>query len=314
MNNALCITDPGVGFYTQWIILSLMGLSTWLVLQTGRISLGQQAYFGIGAYAAAVVTVMFNGSLMTALLVAWLIGIFFSAIISRLLQKLSGLQFALATLAIAELVRLGLSSWTWRTKHAKGYEVGPDGVHGFREIRWLFENQMGPETYLTLTAVILLSALLLIWKISQTKLGLSIQSVGLDSELATVQGEPVAVLQTLTQTFAGGIGALAGALYAHQATYVEPAVFDVMLGIHAVGYAMLGGLATPLGPLLGAAFDLGLLEAARIFEGWRMVIFGGLVALFLRWRPGGLLNHAAVSHIKLFFIQRRKSDEHSKFS
>jgi branched-chain amino acid transport system permease protein len=314
MNNALCITDPGVGFYTQWIILSLMGLSTWLVLQTGRISLGQQAYFGIGAYAAAVVTVMFNGSLMTALLVAWLIGIFFSAIISRLLQKLSGLQFALATLAIAELVRLGLSTWTWRAKHAKGYEVGPDGVHGFREIRWLFENQMGPETYLTLTAVILLSALLLIWKISQTKLGLSIQSVGLDSELATVQGEPVAVLQTLTQTFAGGIGALAGALYAHQATYVEPAVFDVMLGIHAVGYAMLGGLATPLGPLLGAAFDLGLLEAARIFEGWRMVIFGGLVALFLRWRPGGLLNHAAVSHIKHFFIQRRKSDEHSKFA
>jgi branched-chain amino acid transport system permease protein len=314
MNNALCITDPGIGFYTQWIILSLMGLSTWLVLQTGRISLGQQAYFGIGAYAAAVVTVMFNGSLILALLVAWLIGIIFSAIISRLLQKLSGLQFALATLAIAELVRLGLSTWTWRTKHAKGYEVGPDGVHGFREIRWLFENQMGPETYLTLTAAILLSTLLLIWKISQTKLGLSIQSVGLDSELAIVQGEPVAVLQTLTQTFAGGIGALAGALYAHQATYIEPAVFDVMLGIHAVGYAMLGGIATPLGPLLGAAFDLGLLEAARIFEGWRMVIFGGLVALFLRWRPGGLLNHAAVSHIKNLFIQRRKSDEHSKFA
>jgi len=314
MNNALCITDPGIGFYTQWIILSLMGLSTWLVLQTGRISLGQQAYFGIGAYAAAVVTVMFNGSLILALLVAWLAGLIFSALISRALQKLSGLQFALATLAIAELVRLGLSSWTWRTTHAKGYEVGPDGVHGFREIRWLFENQMGPETYLSLSAILLLSTLFLIWKISQTKLGLSIQSVGLDSELATVQGEPVASLQTLTQTFAGGIGALAGALYAHQATYIEPAVFDVMLGIHAVGYAMLGGIATPLGPLLGAAFDLGLLEAARIFEGWRMVIFGGLVALFLRWRPGGLLNHAAVFYIKNLFIQRRKSDEHSKFA
>jgi len=257
---------------------------------------------------------MFNGSLILALLVAWLAGLIFSALISRALQKLSGLQFALATLAIAELVRLGLSSWTWRTTHTKGYEVGPDGVHGFREIRWLFENQMGPETYLSLSAILLLSTLFLIWKISQTKLGLSIQSVGLDSELATVQGEPVASLQTLTQTFAGGIGALAGALYAHQATYIEPAVFDVMLGIHAVGYAMLGGIATPLGPLLGAAFDLGLLEAARIFEGWRMVIFGGLVALFLRWRPGGLLNHAAVSYIKNLFIQRRKSDEHSKFA
>ena len=83
--------------------------------------------------------------------------------------------------------------------------------------------------------------------------------------------------------------------------------------IHAVGYAMLGGLATPLGPLLGAAFDLGLLEATRIFEGWRMVIFGGLVAIFLRWRPGGLLNHNALYSIKQF-LERRKIHEHSKFA
>jgi branched-chain amino acid transport system permease protein len=76
---------------------------------------------------------------------------------------------------------------------------------------------------------------------------------------------------------------------------------------------MLGGLATPLGPLLGSAFDLGLLEATRWFEGWRMVIFGGLVALFLRWRPDGLLNSASLHTIQEF-IQRRKTHEHSKFA
>ena len=313
MNNALCITDPGVGFYIQWIILSLMGLSTWLVLQSGRISLGQQAYFGVGAYAAASVTVMLQGSLFQALLVAGLCGAIFSAIVSRLLQPLSGLQYALATLATAELVRLGLSAWTWRMPHPQGFEVGPDGIHGFREIRWLYENQMGSQIFLILSAGLLLVAIALILKISQTKLGLSIQSIGFDIELAKNHGESVDLLQSLTQTFAGAIGALAGALYAHQATYVEPAVFDVMLGIHAVGYAMLGGLATPLGPLLGAAFDLGLLEATRIFEGWRMVIFGGLVAIFLRWRPGGLLNHNALYRIKQF-LERRKIHEHSKFA
>ena len=313
MNNALCITDPGVGFYIQWIILSLMGLSTWLVLQSGRISLGQQAYFGVGAYAAASVTVMLQGSLFQALLVAGLCGAIFSAIVSRLLQPLSGLQYALATLATAELVRLGLSAWTWRMPHPQGFEVGPDGIHGFREIRWLYENQMGSQIFLILSAGLLLAAIALILKISQTKLGLSIQSIGFDIELAKNHGESVDLLQSLTQTFAGAIGALAGALYAHQATYVEPAVFDVMLGIHAVGYAMLGGLATPLGPLLGAAFDLGLLESTRIFEGWRMVIFGGLVAIFLRWRPGGLLNHNALYRIKQF-LERRKIHEHSKFA
>ena len=152
MNNALCITDPGVGFYIQWIILSLMGLSTWLVLQSGRISLGQQAYFGVGAYAAASVTVMLQGSLFQALLVAGLCGAIFSAIVSRLLQPLSGLQYALATLATAELVRLGLSAWTWRMPHPQGFEVGPDGIHGFREIRWLYENQMGSQIFLILSA------------------------------------------------------------------------------------------------------------------------------------------------------------------
>ena len=73
---------------------------------------------------------------------------------------------------------------------------------------------------------------------------------------------------------------------------LDPAAFDPMLGVHAVGYAMIGGLATAVGPLLGAAFDLGLLEATRLFEGWRMVLFGTLVALFLRWRPRGLLDEA----------------------
>ena len=78
---------------------------------------------------------------------------------------------------------------------------------------------------------------------------------------------------------------------------IDPAAFDPMLGVHAVGYALIGGLATAFGPLLGAAFDLGLLEASRLFGGWRMVVFGGLVALFLRWRPRGLLDEAMVHRI-----------------
>jgi branched-chain amino acid transport system permease protein len=118
------------------------------------------------------------------------------------------------------------------------------------------------------------------------------QAVGHDELLADSQGLPVQGIRLLAMTLAGGVAAFAGGLYAHQLTYIEPAIFDPMLGIHAVGYSMLGGLATPLGPLLGAVFDLGLLEATRLFEGWRMVLFGTLVAVFLRWHPRGLLDEA----------------------
>ncbi len=70
-----------------------------------------------------------------------------------------------------------------------------------------------------------------------------------------------------------------------------------MLGVHAVGYALIGGLGTALGPLLGVLFDLGVLEASRVFAGWRMVVFGGVVALFLHWRPRGLLDEALVHRL-----------------
>ena len=105
-------------------------------------------------------------------------------------------------------------------------------------------------------------------------------------------GLPVQRIRLLVMSLAGAVAAFAGGLYAHQLTYLEPAICDPMLGIHAVGYSMLGGLATPVGPLLGAMLDLGLLEATRLFEGWRMVLFGTLVAVFLRWRPRGLLDEA----------------------
>ncbi len=115
--------------------------------------------------------------------------------------------------------------------------------------------------------------------------------------LAEAQGLPVLRLRVLAAGLAGAVAALGGGLYAHRATYVEPALFDPMLGVHAVGYALVGGLGTAFGPLVGVAIDLGLLESARVFAGWRMVVFGGLVALFLRWRPRGLLDEALVHRL-----------------
>ena len=313
MSDALCVTDLGIGLVMNWCILTLIALSAWLVLRTGRISLGQQAYFGIGAYAAAVTTVMNESSLLLALLIATVCGATFAALVSWSMRLLSGLQYALATLAIAELVRTGLASWNWRIQHKNGYLIGPDGINGFREIRWLYEHQISQELYLFIGLSILLAVLILILALNQTRIGLAVRTVGFDSTLASANGQPVHQLRLITQTLAGALAALAGGLYAHQTTYVEPAIFDVMLGVHAVGYAMIGGLATPLGPLIGAAFDLGLLEATRLFEGWRMVIFGGLIAAFLRWRPGGFLDDATINKLKLF-IQRRKNNEHAKFA
>lgn len=292
MRDALCASEPGVGLAIQMIVLCMIALSAWLVLRAGRISLGQQAYFGIGGYAAAMLTTVGQWPLDAALVIATLTGAGSAALLSWPLLRLSGLQFAVATLAVAELVRLGLSGWQYQVPGPQGVPMGPDGVHGFRDIRWLFDHQVSQLDYLLWTGGLLLGVMLTLLWLSRTRLGIALQALGHDEALAASQGLPVQRLRLLAIALAGGLAALAGGLYAHQLTYLEPALFDPMLGVHAVGYSMLGGLATPWGPLLGATFDLGLLEATRLFEGWRMVLFGTLVAVFLRWRPRGLLDEA----------------------
>lgn len=297
MRDALCVVEPGIGLAIQAVVLCLLALSAWLVLRVGRISLGQQAYFGLGGYAAAWLTTVAQWPLDAALLAATVLGALAAALLGAPLLRLSGLRFAVATLAVGELVRLGLSAWRQRVPGRDGLPVGPDGIDGFRDIRWLFEHQVGQTEYLIVASLLLALVVLGLLLLSRTRLGLAWQAIGHDEWLAASQGLPVQGLRLLALSLAGAIAALAGGLYAHQLTYLEPALFDPMLGVHAVGYAMLGGLATPIGPLLGAAFDLGLLETTRWFEGWRMVLFGTLVALFLRWRPRGLLDEALTQRL-----------------
>ncbi len=297
MRDAFCLDDGLLGLGSDMAILSLLALSAWMVLRTGRISLGQQAFFALGAYAAGLATTLGGWSLLPALAAGMVLGATGSALVAFATVRLSGLHYAVATLAVAELVRLGLSSWHFQVPGADGRLVGPDGVGGFRDIRWLLENHVSPDQFLMLSAGLLGLVLLALLALGRTRLGTALQAVGHDEALAQACGLPVARIRVAAAAAAGALAALGGGLHAHRLTYIDPAAFDPMLGVHAVGYALIGGLATAFGPLLGAAFDLGLLEASRLFGGWRMVVFGGLVALFLRWRPRGLLDEAMVHRI-----------------
>lgn len=285
--------DQAIGLATDIAVLSLLALSAYLVLLVGRISFGQQAYFGIGAYASGLASTLAQWPLGPSLLLGMAVGAALSVLLAFPTLRLSGLNYAVATLALAEMMRIGLLSWNF-TREVDGAVVGPQGAEGFRDIRWLLENDVSPDGFLVLCVSVLLAVLLFLAWLRPRRLGVALRQVGHDETLAASQGLPVLRLQLLAIGLAGAVAALGGGLYAHRATYIEPALFDPMLGVHAVGYALIGGLGIALGPLIGVAFDIGLLEATKVFAGWRMVVFGGLVALFLRFRPRGLLDEATV--------------------
>lgn len=290
--------DHAIGLASDMAIMSLLALSAYLLLLVGRISFGQQAFFGIGAYASGLASALAHWPLALSLAAGALVGALASLALALPTMKLSGLHYAVATLAFGEMVRIVLQSWTFQLDGGDGL-VGPAGIEGFRDIRWLLENDVSPGTYLALVGAILAAVLLALHLVERRRIGTALRMTGHDDTLAVAQGIVVTRLRLGVAAAAGALAALGGGLYAHRATYIEPALFDPMLGVHAVGYALIGGLGTALGPLLGVLFDLGLLEATRVFAGWRMVVFGGLVALFLRWRPRGLLDEALVHRISL---------------
>lgn len=285
-----------IGLCSDMVIMSFLALGAYLLLLVGRVSFGLQAFFGIGAYVSGIGTSMLSLPLGVAIPLAVAAGALISFLLAWPVMRLSGLHYAVATLAFGELARISLSWWQWQIPTAEGL-VGPNGIEGFRDIRWLLVNNVSNESYLLLCLILLLLTIGAMQWLERRRLGVAVRMVGADDLLAQSSGLDPMRIRLLISAYAGGLAALGGALYAHRTTYIEPALFEPMLGVHAVGYSLIGGLGTAWGPLMGVVFDLGLLNATSLFEGWRMVVFGGLVAVFLRVKPRGFLDEAWVHRL-----------------
>jgi branched-chain amino acid transport system permease protein len=289
--------DYLVGVLANIGVISFIALSAYLLLLTGEISFGQQAFFAIGAYAAGIATALWGWPLSVAL--AWGAALAGGAavLVGVPTLRLHGLYFSVATLAFAEMVRLIFEQFRYRVL-IDGELAGPDGTDGFRGIRYIFEHDVSSLQYLGLIYVLLAAALAGFVLLERSRLGVVFRMIGEDATLAGLNGVAVARVKVIAAGLAGAIAGIGGGLYAHLTTYVEPRIFDVMLGVHSLAYGLIGGLGTALGPLLGVLIDIGLLESIRALSSYRMIIFGGLVAALLIVRPRGLLDERVVHRVR----------------
>ena len=278
-------------------MISLIALSAYLLLISGEISFGQQAYFGISAYAGAIATTLWGWPLWVALLFGSSLAALAAGLVGLLTLRISGLYFSIATLAFAEMVRLSLFKLSYQIE-IDGELIGPNGAEGFGEIRWIFDNNVSVFEYTLLIYGVLFLVLLCLVLIERSRLGMIFRMLGQDPLLTRIQGLNPVRYKVTAAIIAGFIAGLGGALYAHSFTYIEPQIFNIMLGVHALAYGLIGGLGTVLGPLIGVAIDIGFLESVRAIQGYRMIVFGGLVALMLIFMPRGILDEDRVYRLK----------------
>jgi branched-chain amino acid transport system permease protein len=288
--------DYLMGVMSNIGVISFIALSAYLLLLTGEISFGQQAFFAIGAYAAGIATALWGWTLTAALIWGAVIGGAAAILVGVPTLRLHGLYFAIATLAFAEMVRILFELFRYQIP-IDGERVGPNGADGFRNIRYIFENDIDSFQFMLLIYALLAVALAGFMLLERSRLGVTFRMIGEDATLAGLQGVSVTRHKILAAGIAGALAGIGGGLYAHLTTYVEPRIFDMMLGVHSLAYGLIGGLGTAFGPLLGVLIDIGLLESIRALSGYRMIIFGGIVALLLIVRPRGLLDEKVVHKI-----------------
>ncbi|MFM8737227.1 MAG: branched-chain amino acid ABC transporter permease [Betaproteobacteria bacterium] len=294
-------------------IHTLLGLSAWCVLHTGQVSIAQGAFFAIGAYAAGMLTSMWDAPLALALAVGSLLAGLVAVAVGFPALRVKGLMLVVATTAFAEIVRLFFFNLHWRVETPSGL-AGPDGSLGFGGIRYFPSNGWTAFEVNILIWALVAAVMLLLWWLDRCRIGTIWRAVGEDELAAQSAGINLTAAKVSAFGIGGAIAGLGGGVFAHYATHIEHNNFSILLATFAIAYPILGGLKSLAGTLLAVILIQGvMLEGLRFIGEWRSLLFGVLIVVVMLVRPDGLLNRA-LGVDRLFGAAGRKHPQPSKGS
>lgn len=269
-----------------------MGLQV-LVGQAGLLSLGQAAFYGIGAYASAIATTGYGLPFLLALPFAGLVAAACSLLLAPIV-RLKGPSLAVATLGFGIIVHLVLLNEDWLTSGS----IGMMGIPrpGLGPI--VVESELGLYYLCAATALGVYAAL---HRLQRSRFGRALQAISQDEDAARACG--IAVARTKSKCFliAAFTAGLAGSLYAHVEGYLSPNDFEFTKSIDILIMVVVGGLGSLGGAVAGAAVLVVSAEFLRISGEYRMIVIGLAVIVLMGVRRRGLvgLAEAALTGLRL---------------
>ncbi|WP_426958501.1 high-affinity branched-chain amino acid ABC transporter permease LivM [Muricoccus radiodurans] len=300
---------PGVGRYhldLGILVLTYVMLGWGLnivVGLAGLLDLGYVAFYGIGAYAYALLSQHFGLSFWICLPLAGIMAAFWGVLLGFPVLRLRGDYLAIVTLGFGEIIRLVLINWTSLTG-------GPNGISGIARPSFFgypFTAGGGPGSFADLFGLepspshrviflyylILVLALLTNWvtlRLRRQPLGRAWEALREDEIACRALG--INVTNTKLTAFAIGamFGGFAGAFFATRQAFISPESFTFIESAIILAIVVLGGLGSQLGVALAALVMIGGFEAFRDFAEWRMLIFGAAMVLIMVWKPRGLVS------------------------
>jgi len=255
----------------------------------GQVSLGHAAFFGIGAYAAALMSARYAQSPWLGLAVGVALSVVAGALIGYLSNRLKGPYFALSTIAFAEVLKIVASRW-------RGFTSGSEGVPvPYRPGFWTLG--LGHVAWLYLILVVAVGCYGLQMYLERSRVGYQLAGVREDEDAAAALGIATRRRKVQAIVVSAAMTSACGSLWAQYVGFVDPShVFSIDLSVRFALNSIIGGIGTALGPFLGSLLITSLETYLRAtfsgveasFTGIYLIIYGVVLILIVRFAPDGL--------------------------
>ncbi|WP_084474487.1 branched-chain amino acid ABC transporter permease, partial [Deinococcus pimensis] len=265
-----------IAFFT--VVAGVLALSWDILARSGQLSLAHAAFYGLGAYSFAILSAR-GLPWWAAMLAAGVVASLFSVVLGAVTLRLSGMYFAIATLAFTEVVRTVVQNLPER------FAGGANGLL----VPALLGGQTRAQYFLAL-GVLLLTVLVSL-AVRLSRLGYAFAAVRQGEEVARVLGVNVVRFKLLAFAVSSFLAALAGVLFAGKTFFISPGdTFSVATSIAPLTTSIFGGLYTTLGPILGALVLRVSEEVlhAYVKQGY-LIVYGLVLIVSILFLPRGLM-------------------------
>ena len=252
------------------LVLVLVSISIYVMLNAGLFAVPQIGFMSIGAYTSAILSIQLHLSLYVALLAGAAAGAACGLLLGTVLARLDGVYLAIATIAFTEMLRV-----TIQNLHITGGPVGLVGI-----------DRSLNDLHIVGVLVLVIAILALI---GRSRFGSAMSAMRADQLMAAHQGVNIRAFRVVLFTVSGLLAGLAGGMEVHLTGYVEPSGYSFELLVTLLTAAIVGGMTSISGPLVGSVVVFGLAQALLSLEGYATLVNGVLIILIIAFLPSGLV-------------------------
>jgi branched-chain amino acid transport system permease protein len=251
----------------------------------GQISLGHAAFFGIGAYTAAI--------LYTKAGLPFWMDVPLAAVVAGMVGAILGIPCLRVRDDFLAITTMGIGFVIEAVFLYIPFFGGAMGIGGINLPSW-FGREMTKGEYLILILAVIILLLLLDYRLSRSWIGLAWASIREDEQAASAMSVDIVRFKVLAFVLGSGLAGLAGGFYAHFLTFIMPQNFGFGQSILILCMVVFGGIGTRWGPFIGAIL-LGILpEISRPIMEYRTLLYGLLLMAMMRFQPSGLLGSDSI--------------------